>query len=134
MTLKPARRLEITDAEREALRAAICARFAHPIWSDARDDEIGHMHGVPAETVRELRAEWRRDVGVGKLIALAHELSAQIGWPGTDAELIEHLIRHAMDRAEVRGGAHPLSGLLEALREKKRLEAFEELGARRAAE
>jgi hypothetical protein len=133
--VKPKRRTnEVTTAEREALRADIVARFSHPMWEDARDDEIAEMHHVSPETVRELRAEWRRDVGIGKLLSLAHQHAVQIGWPGTDAELIEQLIRHAMDRADLRGvnPPHPLAGLLEALREQDRLRELEIIGGRRA--
>jgi acyl transferase domain-containing protein len=135
--MKSARRTnELTSAERETLRAAICVRFTHPMWEDARDDEIADMHHVPAEYVRELRAEWRRDVGVGRLLSLAHEHAVQIGWPGTDAELIEQLIRNAMDHAELRSHRepHPLAGLLEALRDQDRLVELERIGDAHAAD
>lgn len=137
MRMKPARRTnELTAAEREALRIAICTHFAHPMWEDARDDELADWHRVPTEYVHELRAEWRRDVGIGRLLSLAHQHAVQIGWPGTDAELIEMLIRNAMDHAELREHreAHPLAPLLEALREQDRLTELERIGGTRAAD
>ena len=82
----------------ERKRAAILADLGHPILGVGSDAEIAEEHRVSPAVVRELRAEWRRDLRFAAIVRRARELAGLIEWERPLGELVEGCIADAIRR------------------------------------
>jgi hypothetical protein len=87
----------------ESTRAAILDELTHPIFGVGTDAEIADQYRVSPVVVRELRAEWRRDLRFHAIVSRAREFAHRLGWDGSLSELILSCIAEA-EWLHLRGG------------------------------
>jgi hypothetical protein len=108
----------------EAQRRQILDLFIDPIWASAPDHQIADRVGVTPSIVRELRADYRRQLGLAELVPKLQRIAERLDWPGSLGQLLEVAVER-LD-ASARPNPHPcMQALRRAIREQRRLEALE---------
>lgn len=85
----------------EAQRKAVIESFTDAIWHSANDYEIARVHNLTPAQVRQIRADWRRDMGLNELAKRLELLAQLTGWTGSPGALLCAVVEDAMGRADV---------------------------------